>query len=347
MTQAVQAGSSVTIAQREALLRVDQLRIEFSRAGQSIAAVEDVSFEVGRGEIVCLLGESGSGKSLSALAIIGLLPAGGRVGAGAIEFDGQPLHRLAPRELHRIRGRRIAMVFQEPMTSLHPLMRIGDQIIEAIRIHRSISRVEARKRAVDLLTQVGVRDPATQVRAYPHQLSGGMQQRVLIAMAIASEPDLLIADEPTTALDPSRQGQVLDLLAHLRATAGLSVLLITHDVGVVAQYADSATVLYAGRAIESASVAALLARPRHPYTRALLHCAPRLHVVRPRGSLPVIQGEPASVAHRPGGCAFHPRCTDVRGDPRCAQQIPPRTATGRAMVACWHADICSSESKDL
>ncbi|KMO18147.1 ABC transporter ATP-binding protein [Methylobacterium indicum] len=316
-----------------ALLDVHGLGIAFPRA----RPVQDLSFTVGPGETVALVGESGSGKSLTALALMRLLPPRGRIESGTIRFDGRDIGSLSERRFREIRGREIAMVFQEPMTALNPVLTVGVQIAEVLRRHEGLSARAARARAVDLLDRVRIPDPHRRVDAYPHQLSGGMRQRVMIAVAVACAPKLLIADEPTTALDVTIQAQVLDLIDSLRRDLGMAVLLITHDLGVVGQWADRVVVMYAGRRVEEAEPDALFDDPLHPYTRGLLAASPRgraaLHGEVRRGeALPEIPGSIASAQGQPG-CAFAPRCP--LAEARCRAAPPPAVARpdGR-IVAC-------------
>jgi oligopeptide/dipeptide ABC transporter ATP-binding protein len=290
-----------------------------------VRAIDDVSFSLPRGGTVGLVGESGSGKSVTSLCILGLLPSPqGRVLGGEIRLNGVDLLPMKERELRAIRGARVAMIFQEPMTSLNPVYSVGAQISEAIRLHRPLSRKDARARAIELLALVGIPDPAARVDAYPHQLSGGMRQRVMIAMALSCDPEVLIADEPTTALDVTIQAQILDLLSNLRKKLGMSVLLITHDMGVVAHHVDQVVVMYAGRVIESAPVAQLFAAPRHPYTRGLLRSIPPVGTSRPGADrprrLPTIEGLVPSLHALPPGCRFEPRCD--RREARCSTEEP-------------------------
>ncbi|SEP42197.1 peptide/nickel transport system ATP-binding protein [Methylobacterium sp. ap11] len=311
-----------------ALLDVQGLGIAFPRA----RPVQDLSFTVDPGETVALVGESGSGKSLTALALMRLLPPRGRVESGTIRFDGRDIGTLSERQFREIRGREIAMVFQEPMTALNPVLTVGVQIAEVLRRHECLPARAARARAVDLLDRVRIPDPHRRVDAYPHQLSGGMRQRVMIAVAVACAPKLLIADEPTTALDVTIQAQVLDLIDGLRRDLGMAVLLITHDLGVVGQWADRVVVMYAGRRVEEAEPDALFDDPLHPYTRGLLAASPRGRAALRGESLPEIPGSIAS-AHGQPGCAFAPRCPLV--EPGCRTAPPPAVARpGGRIVAC-------------
>ncbi|MEW6644875.1 MAG: ABC transporter ATP-binding protein [Pseudomonadota bacterium] len=314
----------------DTLLQVHDLSIGFPDS----TPVRNLSFSVGRGETVALVGESGSGKSLTALALMRLLPRAARIASGAILLDGQDLVALPDRAMRQRRGRDIAMIFQEPMTSLNPVLTIGRQISEALRLHRGLSARQARQRAVELLDLVRIPAPARRYDEYPHQLSGGMRQRVMIAIAVACEPKLLIADEPTTALDVTIQAQVLDLLDRLRRELSLGLLLITHDLGVVGQWADRVVVMYAGRKVEEAQPAPLFADPRHPYTRGLLAAAPRLNAGQHYrlAPLPEIPGSIASALGQPG-CPFAPRCPVSRA--ACRSHVPDIIAPSPdRLVAC-------------
>ncbi len=302
------------------LLEIDRLRVTFTGENGLVPAVDGVSLVVDRGEMVALVGESGSGKSVTALAVLRLLPEPpARVAGGRILFDGADLLQLDEEAMRRLRGRRIGMVFQEPMTSLNPLLTIGRQLTEAMEVHLGIGRTEAVRRAVELLEAVGIPDPGGRLRQYPHQLSGGMRQRVMIAIALSCRPDLVIADEPTTALDVTIQAQILEVMRDLCARLGVALLLITHNLAIVARYAHRVNVMYAGRLVESGEAAALYRRPAHPYTVGLLDSVPRLD--RPRGTpLEPIPGNPPDPAALPAGCAFRPRCRYA--GPRCAERRP-------------------------
>lgn len=290
------------------LLCVESFSVGFEQGQSVVPVLRNVSFEVRRGEIFALVGESGCGKSLTALGLMGLLPEGGRVLGGAVGLDGAgDLVRLGESARRRVRGGRMAMIFQEPAGALNPVLSIGFQIIEVLRLHRGMGRRQARAEARELLARVAMPDPEERLAAYPHQLSGGQQQRAMIAMALAGNPDLLVADEPTTALDVTVQAQVLRLLLDLRRDLDLSVLLITHDLGVVAECADRVGVMYAGEIVELAGVHDLFDRPAHPYTRALLSALPRLSGGLPEG----IPGRPPEPGELPGGCAFAPRCSEA------------------------------------
>ena len=312
------------------VLDIEGLDIAFPMA----RPVQNLSFQVGAGETLAVVGESGSGKSLTALAVMGLLPPRARIAAGSICFGGRDLTGLKPREMQDIRGGEIGMIFQEPMTSLNPVMTIGRQITEVIRQHDGGTEEAARGRAAELLDLVRIPDPVAKLDAWPHELSGGMRQRVMIAMAVACRPSLLIADEPTTALDVTIQAQVLDLIDGLRRDLGIAVLLITHDLGLVAQWADRVVVMYAGRPMEIAGAEALFARPRHPYSQGLISASPRAQGDRGfrDGPLPEIPGNVGSAASLVG-CSFAPRCPVALPD--CATRRPALRQLGAAhAVAC-------------
>jgi len=289
------------------LLSVSNLRVVFGSERGELAAVDDIGFDVSEGEVLGIVGESGSGKSVTALSIMGLLPKPpARVTAGSITFQGANLLHLSEREMRRVRGPGIGMIFQEPMTSLNPVFPIGDQLMETIRVHERVSPAARRERAVAMLARVGIAEPERRLRDYPHQLSGGMRQRVMIAMALACNPKLLIADEPTTALDVTIQQQILELLLDLREELGMAIVIITHNMGVVAEMADRVLVMYAGRIVERAPVTELFERPAHPYTRGLLESIPTLADARDR--LKTIPGMLPNPAALPPGCRFEPRC---------------------------------------
>jgi len=289
------------------LLRVENLRVEFPTEDGVVHAVDGITYEVHAGRTLGIVGESGSGKTVSSLTTLGLTrPQGARV-SGRIIFDGQDLVALPDSELRAIRGNEIAMVFQDPLSSLHPFFKVGAQLIEAVRVHRDVSKQQARGRAVELLGLVGIPDPSRRVDEYPHEFSGGMRQRAMIAMALANEPKLLIADEPTTALDVTVQAQILALLERLQRELGMAIVMITHDLGVVAEMADDIAVMYAGRIVEAAPTADIFASPEHPYTWGLLRSIPRLERDRDEPLVP-IPGSPPSLIRPPSGCHFHPRC---------------------------------------
>jgi peptide/nickel transport system ATP-binding protein len=294
-----------------ALLEVHDLRVGFATEAGTLTAVDGVSFSVEAGGVLGVVGESGSGKSVSSLAVMGLLRGRNVTVTGRATFDGRDLLALGESEMRRVRGNEVAMVFQDPLSSLHPLKRVGAQLVEAVRAHRPLGRAAARARAVELLRMVELPEPERRVDAHPHELSGGMRQRVMIAMALANEPRLLIADEPTTALDVTVQAQILDLLDRLRAELGMALVIVTHDLGVIARSAAEVAVMYAGRIVERAPTRRLFEEPQHPYTWGLLRSIPRLD--SPPGTrLVPIEGRPPSLLARPTGCSFHPRCPHVR-----------------------------------
>jgi oligopeptide/dipeptide ABC transporter ATP-binding protein len=319
---------------------VEHMSTEFATRSGTVRAVRDISFQVRRGEVLGIVGESGSGKSVTARSIIQLVPPPGRVVQGAVQFKGRNLVGLPERELRRVRGAEIAMVLQEPMTSLNPVLTIGTQLGEMFEHHaeRAPRGGSARSRSAQLLSRVGIPDPVRRLASYPFGFSGGMRQRTCIAMGLACNPDLIIADEPTTALDVTIQAQVLDLLAELRRELGVSIVLITHDLGVVAELCDSVAVMYAGQIVEYADVFTLFATPRHPYTRALLGSLPRLGGARLRRQA-TIDGQPPDMTALPGGCAFAPRCP--LADARCVAEEPPLVLFDDggtpATARCWHA----------
>jgi oligopeptide/dipeptide ABC transporter ATP-binding protein len=318
-----------------ALLEVEDLSVTFAGDEGRIRAVEHVSFALARNQTLCIVGESGCGKSVTALAIMGLL-AKSASREGRVDFDGSEITALDPSALNALRGARIAMIFQEPMTSLNPAFTVGDQIVEAIRHHRGGTRAEAKARAIEMLKRVRIPAPERRFSDYPHKLSGGMRQRVMIAMALACDPELLIADEPTTALDVTIQAQVLDLMRKLRAETGAAIMLITHDLGVVAEMADRVIVMYAGQIVEEAPVGVLFSRPEHPYTVGLLGSIPRLD--RKRGRLPAIEGTVPSPLAMPPGCRFAPRCPFA--DARCRTEPPSlRAVAPEHWARCWKSPL--------
>jgi len=326
-----------------ALLEVSGLRTSFKlEGGGEFAAVDGISFSVDSGRTLGIVGESGCGKSVTSLSIMGLLPKGqGRISAGSIRLEGTDLATLGPEAMRALRGNRMAMIFQEPMTSLNPAFTIGDQLIEGIRCHRDISAAEARTHAIDMLRRVRIPSPEQRIDEYPHKLSGGMRQRVMIAMALACEPQLLIADEPTTALDVTIQAQVLDLMRTLREETGTAIILITHDLGVIAELADDVAVMYAGRIVERAPVARLFAEPQHPYTIGLLGSIPKLHLAQER--LNAIEGQVPTPMTRMDGCRFAPRCPFAVD--RCRQEVPPLMDMGEGHeAACWRAPLDADTS---
>jgi oligopeptide/dipeptide ABC transporter ATP-binding protein len=316
----------------QALLDVSELSVAFDTDKGEAKAVDNASLRLDPGEILALVGESGCGKTVLSLSLLGLVPRPGRVSARGVLFQGRDLRGLGERELENIRGSKIGMIFQEPMTSLNPVFRAGEQIAEALRLHKGLSKAEAARRAVELLAEAGVPDPERSARAFPHELSGGMRQRVMIAMAVSCEPALLIADEPTTALDVTIQNQILDLIKGETEMRGMGVLFITHNLGVVANVADRVTVMYSGRIVEQADVFSLFENPLHPYTQGLLRSLPR-----PGGehrALTAIPGTVPSLGDLPQGCHFHPRCPEVFD--KCRVAAPPLFLLekgGRAR--CW------------
>jgi peptide/nickel transport system ATP-binding protein len=305
------------------LLDVKNLRVDLPTPGGMLHAVRGIDFQVRRGEMLCLVGESGCGKSMTSLALMGLLPRKAVRTADHIRFDGVDLQGLPEREMSLLRGSRMAMIFQEPMTALNPSYTLGDQLCEALRAHRKVSMAEARERALYLLERAGVPQAADRLRQYPHQLSGGLRQRVVIAMALMCEPDLIIADEPTTALDVTIQAQILRLIRELQKEFGTAVVFITHDLGVVARIADRVAVMYAGEVVETAPVAELFAHPTHPYTRGLLNCIPVRGKTLPGSRLQAIPGVVPSLVGKVEGCAFANRCNQVQAG--CAA-TPPHVA---------------------
>ena len=326
------------------LLQVKDLHTEFRTGAGVVHAVEGVSYDVEQGETIAIVGESGSGKSVSALSILRLIPdPPGRITRGEILFLGRDLMQLSDARMREVRGGDIGMVFQEPMTSLNPVLTIGRQITETLEQHRQSDRAAAHKRAIELLGLVGIADPARRLKQYPHQLSGGMRQRVMIAIAIACDPKLIIADEPTTALDVTIQAQILELMNGLTRRLNVALIIITHNLGVVARYAKRVNVMYAGRIVESGSAAAIYHRPRHPYTIALLRSVPRLD--RPRQArLDPVQGQPPDLMRLDQGCAFRPRCRFAVD--ACATGRPPLQPVGPAgqLSACLRANEISPAS---
>jgi oligopeptide/dipeptide ABC transporter ATP-binding protein len=317
------------------LLEVKSIRTSFFTASGEVRAVDGVSFSVAPGKLMGLVGESGSGKTASVLSIMRLLPESARIVGGEIIFEDQDLLKLSEPEMRHVRGARIAMIFQEPMTSLNPVFTIGSQIGEAVRLHQHTARAETRNRTIEALRMVGIADPERRIDDYPHQLSGGMRQRVMIAMALSCNPRLLIADEPTTALDVTIQAQILDLIRELQVRLALAVILVTHDLGIVAEYADDVTILYAARVMEQAPSAELFRNPLNPYTRGLLESIPGMDTNRQR-RLQAIPGSIPSALNPPAGCRFHPRCPRVI--PQCSAAEPRLENRGPDhYVACIRA----------
>ena len=313
------------------LLEVKNLKTEFKLKNGIINAVNDVSFSVDKGEILAIVGESGSGKSVTSLSIMGLISDPGRIAGGEILFKGVDLTKQPVNELQKIRGDQISMIFQEPMTSLNPVMRIKDQLVESIMIHMKLSKEDAVKRSIEMLDLVGIPSPDKRADDYPHQMSGGMRQRVMIAMALSCHPELLIADEPTTALDVTIQAQILDLLYSLREKLQMAILLITHDLGVVAEAADRVIVMYCGKIMEEADVKTLFNSPKHPYTVGLLESIPKMDDDRER--LYIIPGMVPNPIHMPKGCAFSERCDRCMG--KCREHMPALVEKDGAKVRCF------------
>jgi len=319
----------------ETLLEVKELVVEFAQRKNRLRALDKVSLSLERGEILGIVGESGAGKSLTGAAIIGLLESPGFIASGSIHLNGERIDKLPAEAMRRIRGRKIGMVFQDPLTSLNPILTIADQLIETIQTHLGGSKAQARARAIALLDEVGIPAAARRIDDYPHQFSGGMRQRVVIALALAGEPDLIIADEPTTALDVSVQAQIIDVLKRACKEHGAAVMLVTHDMGVIAETADRVAVMYAGRVVEVGTVQQVIKQPRHPYTQGLMGSIPSLtdrveRLVQIPGSMPRLDAIPS-------GCAFHPRCTQLTE--RCHTQRPELIPLARGEASCWlHAD---------
>ncbi len=314
-----------------ALLEVRHLRVAFETRRGPLVAVDDISLQIGEGEILGMVGESGAGKSVTGTAILGLLEPPARITAGEILLEGSRIDNLAPEAMRRLRGKRIGAIFQDPLTALDPLFTIGQQLVETILTHDAVGARAARDRALKLLGEVGIPAPEKRLDQYPHQLSGGMRQRVVIALALCAEPRLVIADEPTTALDVSTQAQIIELLKRLARTRGTAVLLITHDMGVIAETADRVAVLYAGRIAEIGPVREIVHAPLHPYTTGLMGAIPKLGALRSR--LAQIDGAMPRLDAIPPGCAFHPRCTQRLA--QCDREIPRAVAVDGREVACW------------
>ena len=319
------------------LLEIRDLRTYFASERGEVRAVDGVDLSLERGKTLGIVGESGCGKSVTALSVMGLVPQPpGRIANGEIVFDGEDLLKAPQRRMRDLRGDKLSMIFQEPMTSLNPAFPVGDQIAEALLRHRKLSGKEASARAIDMLRKVRIPSPELRAGDYPHQLSGGMRQRVMIAMALACNPQLLIADEPTTALDVTIQAQILDLMRTLRAELGTAIILITHDLGVIAELADDVVVMYAGKVVERCAVERLFSEPQHPYTVGLLGSIPRLHLEQKR--LSAIEGIVPDAAAFPSGCRFHPRCPFAVE--KCRNEIPPLMEISPShSAACWRAPL--------
>jgi oligopeptide/dipeptide ABC transporter ATP-binding protein len=361
------AVADVDVNPAEALLEVKNLRTTFFGSdGAKVHAVDNVSFNVRRGEAVALVGESGCGKSVTAMSIMRLVASPGRISGGEIRFKGRDLTKLSEKEMRSVRGNDIAMVFQEPMTSLNPVFKIGEQVAEAIRIHRKVGKKEAWKQAGDMLELVSIPDPHKRLDDYPHQLSGGMRQRVMIAIALSCDPELLIADEPTTALDVTIQAQIMELLASMQAKLGLAILLITHDLGVVAEFCERIIVMYTGRVVEEASVTSLFSSPAHPYTRGLLKSLPSIadrdvlaagaaprtpaeassSFNQPPNRLATIKGMVPPISNLPQGCKFNPRCPDVMDICLGNEPALMPVAPGQSARCYLHGDLADPERQE-
>lgn len=317
---------------RETLLEVNNLVTEFRTADGNVQAVRDVSFSVSKGETLCIVGESGCGKSITSLSVIGLLPSNGKIAAGQVKYEGKEIQSLPYEELRKMRGNKISMIFQEPMTALNPVLTVGYQLREPLMLHHGLSKSEAHKQGIDLLKQVGIPYPEKRMSQYPHELSGGMRQRVMIAIALSCHPGLLIADEPTTALDVTIQAQILDLINELKEKLNMGIMLITHDMGVVAEVADKVMVMYAGKKVEEGMVEDIFNNPKHPYTQGLLNSVP--NVDDPDFELEPIPGSLPSLQEKIQGCRFHPRCKFATA--KCKELAPSEINDEQGhMVSCW------------
>jgi oligopeptide/dipeptide ABC transporter ATP-binding protein len=319
------------------LLEIGDLRTQFFTSAGTVKAVDGISYDVNEGETIAIVGESGCGKSISALSILRLIPdPPGRIVGGSIRYKGRDLLKLSDEEIRNVRGKDIAMVFQEPMTSLNPVLTIGRQLTETLQQHLKMTREQANARAVELLNMVGIAEPERRLKQYPHHLSGGMRQRVMIAIALCCEPKLIIADEPTTALDVTIQAQILELMKDLTRRLGVALIVITHNLGIVARYADRVNVMYAGKIIESGTAGDIYHDPRHPYTLALLKSVPRMDQPR-RARLDPVHGQPPDLSRLDAGCSFRPRCGFAVA--RCAGETPPLAHAGADghVAACWES----------
>jgi peptide/nickel transport system ATP-binding protein len=324
----------------EPVLSVRNLRVEFATRHNVLCAIDGISFDIAKGEVLGVVGESGAGKSVTGLAVIGLIDRPGRIAGGEIRLSGLRIDNLPPEEMRRIRGKRIGMIFQDPLTSLNPLYRIGDQLIETIRTHTRLSESAARKRAIDLLAEVGIPAPEKRIDSYPHEFSGGMRQRVVIALAICAEPELIIADEPTTALDVSVQAQIIALIKRLGRDHGTAVMLVTHDMGVIAETSDRVAVMYSGRIAEIGPVRDVVQHPLHPYAKGLMGAIPTLASDATR--LVQIPGSMPRLSAIPPGCPFNPRCAFAFD--RCFTERPEPIARGKQAVACHLFDAAPAET---
>jgi len=322
---------------RTPLLEVRNLRIEFPTRRGTLIAVDDVSLSIAAGEVLGVVGESGAGKSLTGAAIFGLLEPPGRIAAGEVRLDGRRIDNLPDAEMRKVRGRQIGAIFQDPLTSLNPLYTVGQQLIETIATHLEVSSAQARRRAIELLAATGIPAPERRIDHYPHQFSGGMRQRVVIALALAAEPKLVIADEPTTALDVSIQAQIIGLLKRLCREHGTAVMLVTHDMGVIAETADRVAVMYAGRIAEIGPVADVIHRAQHPYTAGLMGSIPSM--IGDAERLTQIDGSMPRLTAIPAGCAFNPRCPQA--DARCRTERPDLMPAGSALAACWRREAAA------
>ena len=321
----------MSIPAKSSLLQVQNLRVDFPTRRGTLVAVDDVSFEIKAGEVLGVVGESGAGKSLTGAAIIGLLEPPGRISEGEVRLAGKRIDYLSQEQIRQIRGREIGMVFQDPLTSLNPLFRIGEQLTETLQTHADLDEKSARKQAIDWLAEVGIPSPEVRIDQYPHQFSGGMRQRVVIALALCANPKLIIADEPTTALDVSIQAQIISLLRRLCSEHGTAVMLITHDMGVIAETADRVAVMYAGRLVEIGEARKVIQNAKHPYTLGLMGSIPTIGDTEE--DLRQIQGSMPRLAEIPEGCAFNPRCPNVRD--RCRKNRPELQSVDESSVACW------------
>lgn len=313
------------------LLAVKELNVGFVNKGHTVPVLSDVEFTVEKGETLCIVGESGCGKSLTSLSIMGLIPKNGEITKGRILFNGEDLVKKTKKEISHIRGNQISMIFQEPMTSLNPVHTVGKQIAESVRLHEGVGKKQAMEKAVEMLRLVGIPSPEKRVHDYPFEMSGGMRQRVMIAMALACNPNLLIADEPTTALDVTTQAQILGLMGRLKKELDMSIVMITHDLGVVSQIADRVIVMYAGKVIEVSETKDLIEHPKHPYTRGLIESIPKLH--EEQDELPTIKGSVPALNEMPKGCRFSTRCLHARQT--CYEIEPTLMGEGQHKVSCW------------